>query len=106
MVTSRSGTDPLARLRAWWLRRQGLTQTTAPKTIEACVRQAGWLPTSGTSPRSGRIRTLEELEREHIVAVLEVTGWRVSGARGAATLLGMKPTTLEARMRKLGIRRQ
>jgi formate hydrogenlyase transcriptional activator len=67
---------------------------------------SGWLPTSGTSPRGGRIRTLEELEREHIVAVLEVTGWRVSGARGAATLLGMKPTTLEARMRKLGIRRQ
>ena len=49
MVTSRSGTDPLARLRAWWLRRQGLTQTTAPKTIEACVRQAGWLPTSGST---------------------------------------------------------
>jgi formate hydrogenlyase transcriptional activator len=67
---------------------------------------SGWVSTSGPSPRSGGIRTLEELEREHIVAVLEVTGWRVSGARGAATLLGMKPTTLEARMRRLGIRRK
>lgn len=49
MATSRSVSDPLARLRAWWLRRQGLTPATAPKTIEACVRQAGWLPTSGST---------------------------------------------------------
>jgi len=49
MATSRSVPDPLARLRAWWLRRQGLTPATAPKTIEACVRQAGWLPTSGST---------------------------------------------------------
>jgi formate hydrogenlyase transcriptional activator len=65
----------------------------------------GWLPPPGPRPRGGAIRTLAELEREHIVAVLEVTGWRVSGAQGAAALLGMKPTTLEARMKKLGIRR-
>jgi formate hydrogenlyase transcriptional activator len=38
--------------------------------------------------------------------VLEGTGWRVSGERGAARLLGMKPTTLEARMKKLGIARR
>jgi formate hydrogenlyase transcriptional activator len=37
--------------------------------------------------------------------VLEETGWRVSGEGGAARLLGMKPTTLEARMKKLGITR-
>jgi formate hydrogenlyase transcriptional activator len=65
----------------------------------------GWLPTPAASPHAGGIRTLEELEREHILAMLEMTGWRVSGERGAATLLGMKPTTLEARMKKLGIRR-
>ena len=40
-----------------------------------------------------------------ILEVLELTNWRVSGASGVAELLGMKPTTLEARMRKLGIRR-
>ena len=39
-------------------------------------------------------------------AVLELTGWRVSGQRGAAEHLGMKPTTLEARMKKLGITRK
>jgi hypothetical protein len=49
MVASRSVADPLARLRAWWLRRQGLTPSTAPKTIEACVREAGWLPTQGAT---------------------------------------------------------
>ena len=66
---------------------------------------SGWLPTSGTGPRGRDIRTLKELEREHILAVLGKTRWQVSGARGAATLLGIKPTTLEARMKKLGIRR-
>jgi two-component system, NtrC family, response regulator AtoC len=67
---------------------------------------SGWLPTSGPGLRGRGIRTLEELEREHILAVLGETRWQVSGARGAATLLGLKPTTLEARMKKLGIRKK
>jgi len=50
-------------------------------------------------------RSLEEVERQHIVAVLEETGWRVSGERGAAKILGLKRTTLEARMQKLGVHR-
>jgi len=50
-------------------------------------------------------QTLEELERVHIVEALDQTGWRVSGPKGAAVLLGLKPTTLEARMKKLGVRR-
>jgi len=65
----------------------------------------GWLPRPSSPPRVGT-QTLEEIEREHILAVLEGTGWRVSGERGAARLLGMKPTTLEARMKKLGIARR
>jgi formate hydrogenlyase transcriptional activator len=51
------------------------------------------------------LRSLEEIERRHILAVLEKTGWRVSGDRGAATILGLKRTTLEARMKKLRIQR-
>jgi transcriptional regulator with GAF, ATPase, and Fis domain len=48
-------------------------------------------------------RSLEEVERQHITAVLEETKWRVSGEHGAAKILGLKRTTLEARMKKLGI---
>ena len=49
--------------------------------------------------------TLQNLEREHIRAVLETTGWRIRGAGGAAERLGLKPTTLETRLLRLGIRR-
>jgi transcriptional regulator with GAF, ATPase, and Fis domain len=49
--------------------------------------------------------TLEEVERNHILSVLKDMGWRVSGKNGAAEILGLKPTTLEARMKKLGIKR-
>ena len=51
------------------------------------------------------VGTLEEAERQHILRALRQTEWRVAGPRGAAKMLGMKRTTLQARMRKLGIRR-
>jgi formate hydrogenlyase transcriptional activator len=50
-------------------------------------------------------RTLEQIERDHILSVLESVGWRVGGDRGAARVLGLKRTTLEARMTRLGIAR-
>jgi transcriptional regulator with GAF, ATPase, and Fis domain len=50
--------------------------------------------------------TLEALEIEHIRKVLETTNWRVRGAGGAAERLGLKPTTLESRMARLGISRR
>jgi len=74
-------------------------------TQGASLDLGGWLPTPTTSPPDLRIRTLAELERDHILATLQATGWRVSGEGGAAQLLGLKPTTLEARMKKLGIMR-
>jgi len=49
--------------------------------------------------------TLRTFELEHIRATLESTQWRVRGQGGAAELLGLKPTTLESRMVKLGISR-
>jgi formate hydrogenlyase transcriptional activator len=49
--------------------------------------------------------TLEEIERNHIQRMLNTTLWRIEGRRGAAELLGMKPSTLRSRLRKLGIRR-
>ncbi len=48
---------------------------------------------------------LHDVEREHILRVLDETGWRVRGKGAAAEVLGLKPTTLEARMIKLGIHR-
>jgi transcriptional regulator with GAF, ATPase, and Fis domain len=49
--------------------------------------------------------TLDQLVADHIRATLETTRWRVRGPGGAAERLGIKPTTLETRMAKLGIRR-
>jgi len=63
------------------------------------------LAAPGAGPQTTGTRTLEEIERDHIVAVLKSVGWRVSGERGAGRLLGLKRTTLEARMIKLGITR-
>jgi formate hydrogenlyase transcriptional activator len=50
--------------------------------------------------------TLAEYEREHILRILEMTKWHIKGPYGAATLLGLKPSTLYTRMRKLGIPNQ
>jgi transcriptional regulator with GAF, ATPase, and Fis domain len=48
---------------------------------------------------------LADVEREHVRSVLEATGWRIRGAGGAADRLGLRPTTLETRMVKLGLKR-
>ncbi|MDO9168574.1 MAG: sigma 54-interacting transcriptional regulator [Methylobacter sp.] len=48
---------------------------------------------------------LEDVECEHILHVLKISGWRIRGQGGAAEILGLKPSTLESRMTKLGIRR-
>jgi transcriptional regulator with GAF, ATPase, and Fis domain len=48
---------------------------------------------------------LTDVERAHIHSVLESTGWRIRGVAGAADRLGLKPTTLETRMAKLGLQR-
>lgn len=50
-------------------------------------------------------RTLAEIEREAIERALVQTAGRISGPRGAATMLGLKPSTLASRMQKLGVKR-
>jgi DNA-binding NtrC family response regulator len=50
--------------------------------------------------------TLEAVEEKYIRQVLDRTGWRVRGQQGAAEILGLKSTTLESRMKKLGITRE
>ena len=64
-----------------------------------------WFRQPTGSPDASGVATLAELQRAHIVKVLELTGWRVSGEGGAARILGIKPTTLHARMAKLHIHR-
>jgi formate hydrogenlyase transcriptional activator len=54
---------------------------------------------------ASRNLTLEQVERDHIIAVLEQCGWTVGGEQGAAAKLGLNPNTLRSRMQKLGIRR-
>lgn len=58
---------------------------------------------AGTTSNSNGSATLEEMEYRHIVSVLEKTGWRIKGPLGAARLLGLNPSTLFSRMRRLGI---
>jgi PAS domain S-box-containing protein len=62
------------------------------------------LPESSSAASTHSPR-LADVERQHILAVLETSGWRIRGAGGAANRLGMKPTTLETRMAKLGLKR-
>ena len=56
-------------------------------------------------PVAGDILTLEAAERQHILKALEATKWVLAGPHGAAARLGMKRTTLQSRMQKLGITR-
>jgi formate hydrogenlyase transcriptional activator len=67
------------------------------------------LPDLEITPRSEEqeteLMTLRETERRHIQQTLQRTGWRVSGPGGAAELLDVQPSTLEFRMKKLGIER-
>ena len=50
--------------------------------------------------------TLQEMERRHVLRALERTQGKIYGPDGAAALLGLKPTTLQSRMRKLGVERR
>jgi len=56
-------------------------------------------------PLSSAVRTLEETERNQILKTLLETLWRIEGKEGAAAILGLHPSTLRARMHKLGILR-
>jgi DNA-binding NtrC family response regulator len=54
----------------------------------------------------GRLKTIDDNERDHILKALKLTNGRIRGAGGAAELLDILPTTLEGRMKKLGIHKQ
>jgi formate hydrogenlyase transcriptional activator len=105
------GADVLDRLVAYgWPGNVRELQNVIERAVILSPRGRFELADIPTAPAAGsprrQPRTLEDVEREHIVETLEQTGWRVSGERGAAKILGLKRTTLEARMKKLGIVRR
>ncbi|PJJ48580.1 sigma-54-dependent Fis family transcriptional regulator [Hymenobacter chitinivorans] len=72
--------------------------------FSAAAAQAG--PSLSFLEQNQPLKTLKEQERDHILAALKRTGGRVSGPNGAAAILDINAKTLEARMKKLGIRRE
>ena len=76
-----------------------LTQGTALEVSLSELKKAATISPSSLS-------TLQDAERDHILRALEETDWVIGGPRGAAARLGMKRTTLQARMQKLSISRQ
>jgi formate hydrogenlyase transcriptional activator len=89
------------------LERAMITSTTA--TLHVAVPATA--PEPLVSPVDAQPRpcatgsALKDVERAHILEVLEKSGWRIRGPHGAAAILGLPPTTLENRMKRLGISR-
>ncbi|GAB7524794.1 sigma 54-interacting transcriptional regulator [Paraburkholderia sp. 2C] len=82
------------------------TAAAAPVSFATVAATPSTLAPAGSAAATCTEPTLEENERAHILRVLEQTGWRVSGKAGAAERLGVKPTTLESRMKRLAIVRK
>ncbi|HEU4389579.1 MAG TPA: sigma 54-interacting transcriptional regulator, partial [Blastocatellia bacterium] len=86
-----------------------MVQAKASVSVAAASQAAA--PDSGSAgpvsskPVEADSGSLESVEREHILRVLTETDWVVGGPNGAAARLGLKRTTLQARMKKLGIKR-
>jgi PAS domain S-box-containing protein len=82
---------------------QGSTLQVELPSLSGGVVSPSLISPDGATP-TGDL-TVDEVQRRHILTVLQKTGWRISGKNGAARILGLKPTTLESRMAKLGIKR-
>jgi transcriptional regulator with GAF, ATPase, and Fis domain len=63
------------------------------------------IPPQEETPPQKELLPLDEVERRHITSVLNHVKWRIRGKQGASEILGLKPSTLEYRMKKLGIQR-
>lgn len=72
-----------------------------PGQAVAAAAPAAQPEPSGLNPSA----SLEEIERQHILGVLERVRWQIEGASGAAERLSLQPSTLRSRMRRLGIKR-
>ena len=73
--------------------------------VDPVADAAAPAPTPLAKPTSSRMPTLADIEREAILRALHSCNWVVGGPRGAAAVLGIKRTTLQARIERLGLRR-
>jgi formate hydrogenlyase transcriptional activator len=90
-------------LRVPWLEQAAGAEASADSSTRGGSARAGQAAAAVFSPTDVGVATADGLERERIVAVLRRTRGRVAGEKGAARLLGVPASTLESRIRKLGI---
>jgi transcriptional regulator of acetoin/glycerol metabolism len=57
------------------------------------------------SPATRKLRSFEEMEREYILEVLKAKNWKIGGNDSASSILGLPPSTLRSRIKKLGLKR-
>jgi formate hydrogenlyase transcriptional activator len=69
------------------------------------LRLADKLERGTADSGEGALKALSDMERDHIVKVLEKTSWKIEGEGGAASVLGLNPSTLRSRIKKLDIKR-
>jgi two-component system, NtrC family, response regulator HydG len=77
--------------------------TTGP--IINSLKLPGQLKATASAPQ-GRVKTMIESERDHILSALERCSWKIYGQGGAAEMLELNPSTLNSRMKKLGIEKK
>jgi formate hydrogenlyase transcriptional activator len=76
-------------------------------SVGSTLEYGDWIPSAkNASANQTMPLKMEDVEKEHIISVLNQTNWKVSGEKGAAKILGLNPTTLESRMKKLEIKRE
>lgn len=70
------------------------------------LNPGSWMPKTELLTDVDDFKSFEALQRDYIIEVLNYTDWRVSGKKGAATILNMKDKTLFAKIKRLGIEKQ
>lgn len=76
-------------------------------SVGSTLEYGDWIPSAKKiGANQTKLLKMEDVEKEHIISVLNQTNWKVSGEKGAAKILGLNPTTLESRMKKLEIKRE
>ncbi len=70
------------------------------------LKLGSWFVKAKQNQSGGKVTSLEDIQKNHILMVLEKTNWQIRGQYGAAKLLDVKPTTLEAKIKKLSLNRK